>query len=200
MQTMLRVVTIFVVLVGFAGDARADGWISPFVGTTFGGDAGGRFENVLDEPKHLTWGFDVGWMGSGIFGAEFDYGYTNDFFGTGTNVSENRVQTALPTLILGAPLGGQSGFSVRPFGTVGIGWVKRELTVDNEAVYDGESDWAYTFGGGVMMFFADHFGIRGDYKFIRAFSKDDLEEIIDEGFEEGTFNFSRGSLGLIFRF
>ena len=174
-KVLQALLTLVFVLVFTASEARADGWISPFFGWNFGGDAGRSFSDIGDDNMPITWGGDLGWMGSGVFGAELDFAYTKDFFETGPGVSDNTLMTLLPTLLIGVPFGGQRGLGIRPFGTAGLGWVKRDLTVDGSPVYDDKNDLAYTFGAGVMGFFSNHVGIRGDYKFVRAFSKDDFE-------------------------
>src|SRR5688572_22063418 len=52
--------------------AHADGYISPFLGTNFGNNSGNGRTNI---------GVDAGWMGAGVIGAEFDFGYAPNFFG-----------------------------------------------------------------------------------------------------------------------
>jgi hypothetical protein len=45
-----------------------------------------------------------------------------------------------------------------------------------------------------------NFGIRADYRYFRNVSADASDNIIGIDFDRGTFNFSRGSIGAIFRF
>ena len=62
-----------------------------------------------------------------------------------------------------------------------------------------QNDFAYSLGGGVMGFFSDHFGIRGDIRYFRNFQVDDLR-LGGVDFELGTFDFSRATGGAVFRF
>ena len=58
----------------------------------------------------MTWGFGVGGMAGGIFGAEFDFGYTHNFYASnGAVVTKSNLITAMPALVIGIPIGGQSG-------------------------------------------------------------------------------------------
>ena len=55
-----------------ATTARADGFISPFVGVNFGGDASGTFNSNLRDRSQATYGFTLGGMSAGVFGLELD--------------------------------------------------------------------------------------------------------------------------------
>ena len=59
--------------------------------------------------------------------------------------------------------------------------------------------FTFNTGGGVMGYFSDHFGVRGDLRYFRAFGLklDDLENV---GFEFDRFNFWRGYFGLAVKF
>ena len=198
MNTVTRVTIGMLLVLGmWASDASADSWISPLVGVNFGGDAGGTFTQVANERQHVTYGFDGGGMLGGVFGLEFDFAYTRHFYGTGPGVGDNSVLTAMPMLLIGIPIGGQKGAGFRPYGTVGAGLIHRSLTVGSLSVFDGENSFGYSVGGGAMIFFADHIGIRGDYRYIRNFSVDDLLAL---DIRRGTFDFSRAVGAVVFRF
>jgi len=80
----------------------------------------------------------------------------------------------------------------------GAGILRRDLdfnTLDTVS----SNDWGYTLGGGVMGYFTDHVGLRGDLRYFRNFKVDDID-LDGVDFEKGTFNFGRASLGLLFRF
>jgi opacity protein-like surface antigen len=185
------------VMLCLAGDARADGYISPFIGVNFGGDAGGTFKQNADDRNRVTYGFQLGGMKAGVFGAEVDLAYTPNFFGS-TGVDKNSVLLVMPTAIIGIPIGGQRGAGIRPYATAGFGLMRRRLEVGGVEVLD-DNDAAYSVGGGVMGFFATHIGLRADYRYFRNFDSD----LIDFGNLEvhrGTFDFSRATAGLVFRF
>lgn len=187
-----------VVLTSLPGVAHADGYISPFLGVNFGGAAGKPLGEAIDDSSKATFGFQVGGMGGGIFGFEFDLAYTKNFYGEGLNFVDNNLLTLMPSLIIGVPIGGQTGGGVRPYFTAGMGLVRRQ--VDFLDVLDiSQNDLAYSLGGGVMGFVSDTIGFRGDFKYFRNFQVDEFS-LGNIDLTRGTFNFSRGSLGIVFRF
>ena len=91
------------------------GWLfTPFVGSTFGGNAdiGGVGDNFKNEfERKLNYGATIGWMGAGIIGFEADFGYSPNFFRVDDNssginlVGDGNVTTLMGNLVVGAPLG-----------------------------------------------------------------------------------------------
>ncbi len=183
---------------GLATEARADGFVSPFLAVNFGGEAGGTFNNNVRDRNRATFGGNVGFMGGGIFGVELDVAYTKKFYGEGAVVGDNSLLTIMPALILGIPVGGQQGPGIRPYATAGVGMMRRELNISGFDVFDG-SDLAYSLGGGVMGYFSNHVGIRADYRFFRNFEVDEVG-LTNIDFHRGTFDFSRAAIGVLFRF
>src|SRR5712692_5457259 len=98
--------------------ARADGYISPFLGVNFANNSGNGRTNF---------GVAVGWMGAGIAGLEFDLGYAPNFFGSQGDFGANNVLTATGNLIVGVQAGETHGVGVRPYGTFGVGLVRTEV-------------------------------------------------------------------------
>ena len=181
--------------------ARADGYFAPFVGANFGGALGRSLDLAIRDRDRdrVAVGATLGVMGGGVFGVELDMSYTNNFFPDPVSGDGGgNLVTFVPALVLGIPLGVQRGFGVRPFAIAGAGLVRRNFDVGSLTSFS-QNDLAYTLGGGVMCFFADHFGIRGDVRYVRNFSVDDLG-LTDIDFERGTFDFSRASAGVVFRF
>jgi opacity protein-like surface antigen len=186
------------VCVGLATEARADGFVSPFLAVNFGGDAGGTFNNNVRDRGRTTFGGNVGFMGGGVLGLELDVAYTKNFYGDGAVVGDNSLLTVMPAVILGIPIGGQQGLGVRPYATAGVGMIRRNLNLSGFDVFDG-SDLAYNVGFGVMGYFSDHVGLRADYKYFRNFEVDDAS-LTNIDFHRGTFDFSRAAIGVLFRF
>jgi len=179
--------------------AWADGYFVPFIGPNFGGNVGRPLSETVDERNRFSWGFGVGGMAGGIFGAEFDFGYTHNFYASdGAVVTKSNLITAMPSLVIGIPVGGQHGAGIRPYVQAGAGLLRRDLdfqTVDSIS----RNDFGYTLGGGVMGYFTDHVGVRGDLRYFRNFKVDDID-LTGVDFERGTFSFGRASIGLLFRF
>jgi|KBSMisStaDraftv2_1062788.scaffolds.fasta_scaffold135897_2 opacity protein-like surface antigen len=197
---LLRVLALLAaVLAAVPAPARADGYIAPFIGANFGGDIGQPLNVSLKDRNRLTYGATLGFMGGGVFGVELDFSYTNNFYPTTiTPEGSNHLWTLMPALVIGVPLGGQKGFGVRPFALAGVGLVKRDADFGSLSSI-AKNDLAYALGGGVMVFFNDHIGVRGEYRYTRNFSVDDLN-IANIDLERGTFNYSRATGAVVFRF
>jgi opacity protein-like surface antigen len=179
------------------GAAQADGFIIPFAGVNFAGDSGKEFGDAVDA-KRFSWGGSLGWMGAGVIGVEGDFSYSPDFFGK-NDLGGSSVLTAMGNLLVGVPLGGQKGFGVRPYALAGIGAVRPEGDAFNKMPSFRDTKVGWDVGGGVMLFFATHVGVRADLRYIRTFQA--LEFLnIDIANKPGDLDFARGSIGLILRF
>jgi len=176
--------------------ARADGLIVPFFGVNFGGDAGETLGNGADA-KRYDWGVSFAWMGGGVFGLEADVGYSPDFYGK-RDVGSNNVLSLMGNLLLGVPFGGQKGFGIRPYGLVGAGVLRSDLESFDELIGFDNTEVAWNFGGGVMIFFGSHVGIRGDIRYFRTFGDVNFGPI--KVGDADAVDYTRGSGGLVFRF
>jgi opacity protein-like surface antigen len=181
--------------------ARADGLIIPFFGVNFGGDSGTELSDATDAER-FNWGVSFAFMGAGVIGLEGDIGYSPDFFGE-TDSGGSSVLTMTGNLLIGIPFGGQTGFGIRPYGLVGAGIVRADGEAfefdEHEELDVSENKAAWNFGGGVMMFFGTHVGIRGDVRYFRTFEALEILDV-ELGEELGDLDFTRGSIGLVFRF
>ena len=171
--------------------ARADWLFTPNIGTTFGGAADGR--------EHLTYGASIGWMGAGIIGIEGDFQFTPEFFeGNDDDVDffgSSNVVTAMGNVIVGIPIGGQSGGGFRPFGFAGIGLIQQNTDADSAFEID-TNEFGFNVGGGVMGFFNDVVGLRGDLRYVRSFEDAD-DNLVTIGI--GDFDYWRANIGVVFR-
>jgi len=187
--------------------ASADWTITPFVGWNTGGSADvsgadgttrtSKFEHRVD------YGVSIAGMGNGIFGGEFDLGYSPNFFETGnTNgdgfnfTDDSNVLTMMGNLIVGIPVGGHGG-SIRPYAVGGVGLIRTNVQ-DAGEVFDvrSKNDFGFNVGGGVMGFFAQNIGLRGDIRYFRSFEGGDNLT----GLGVSNFNFWRASAGVTFKF
>src|SRR6185503_19239850 len=119
------------------------------------------------DAKRFDWGASFAWMGGGVFGVEGDIGYSPDFYGK-TDVGGSSVLSLMGNLLVGVPFGGQKGFGVRPYGLVGVGILRSDLKSFDELIGFDDSEAAWDVGGGVMIFFGAHVGIRGDLRYFRT--------------------------------
>jgi hypothetical protein len=182
-------------LIWAPAQARADGYVSPWVAANSG--AGFESGNVFDNGR-AGFGVSAGAMGGGIFGAEVDFGYSPSFFGTSSDFGNNSVINVMGNLIVGIPIGGDSGRGVRPFVTAGLGLIRTQ--VDGGILFpvsSSNNDFGWNAGVGVMGFFNDHVGLRGDLRYLRTLENNSTSTNVD--FDPGGFHFWRASAGVVIR-
>jgi opacity protein-like surface antigen len=182
-----------VLLVVGPASARADWLFTPNIGMGFGGD-------TPDNDK-LTYGASIGWMGAGILGWEADLAYTPQFFENNTSdvdlVDTDNVTTAMFNMILGLPVGGQTGPGVRPYASGGFGVLKTHVSSNDQLFNVTNNDFGFDVGAGLIGFATDHVGFRGDVRYYRSLQDPQPDNEFDFGV--GKFDFWRGTVGLAFR-
>jgi len=177
--------------------ARADTLLIPFFGVNFGGDSGKEFSEAFDTSQ-FNWGASIAFMGAGVFGVEGDFGFSPDFYGK-TATGGSSALTATGNLIVGIPFGGQQGFGVRPYGLVGAGVLTSSSDFGAGFTDIDETSMTWSAGGGVLLFFGTRAGLRFDARYFRTF--DDLEILgVSLAQSPGKVDFTRGSVGFVFRF
>jgi opacity protein-like surface antigen len=180
--------------------ASADWLFTPFIGGNFSGSAsiaGGGEDFADDFGRQLNYGASLAWMGRGVVGFEVDFGYSPNFFNSNPDsfslVGDGNVTTLMGNLVIGAPMG-----NVRPYASGGVGLIKSK--VDNVGQFFGQidnSDFGFNLGGGVMGFFNDNIGLRGDIRYFRSVNDTNPDKI---DLNLGDFHFWRGSVGVTFKF
>jgi len=181
-----------------AAPAHADGFISPSIGVDFGGNAGSTLRGAANNSNKLNVGVAAGWMGGGVFGVEEDFSWAPNFFGSGgATIDNTRVITLMTNLIAGVPVGGQKGGGVRPYVSAGVGLINQHVSSVGSTGGFSENDFGFDLGAGVMGYFADHVGLRGDVRYFRSFQNTETNVV---GLEVGHFAFYRASVGVLFRF
>jgi opacity protein-like surface antigen len=183
-------------LTGAPAAASAEGYFSPWLGVHFASEPV-DFATDRDNGRG-TFGISAGSMGAGVFGGEFDFGYSPRFFGDEAIFGSNNVMTAMGNLIIGIPIGGQTGGGVRPYATGGVGLIRSDIDgpFDDGAA---NNDFAFSLGGGVMGFLTDHFGLRGDLRYFRTLNSDLADSDLNPEFGLGDFDFWRASFGIVVR-
>ena len=190
--TTAAILTLFFLIP--AAPARADVVLTPYVGSLFGGD--------LPDGKP-AYGATAAFMGGGIFGAEIGFNYTPKFV-PGTAIHDDVAQASLMgNLIVGIPIGAsdQGGGHVRPYITGGAGLFRQ--TAKQSDFFDriNSNDFAVNFGGGIMAFFTEHVGIRGDIRYFRTLTdSNDGGGFNDVDFGLGELNFWKFDVGAAFKF
>jgi opacity protein-like surface antigen len=193
---------LFALVLGAAltipAQARADWLFTPYIGANLsrGGDDAFGFDT---DNTTLNYGASLGFMGAGIFGFEVDFGYSPNFFGDpDVSTFDSNVTSLMGNLIVGIPIGGQTGGGVRPYVSGGAGLLRSRVD-DVEDLFDvNENSFGVNVGGGVMAFFSDRVGVRGDLRYFRNIKDTNSDSATDLSL--GSFHFWRASAGVTFRF
>lgn len=190
-------IVAFAVAASAAGSvpARADGFITPYLGYNFGGDSANcqSFSNC--EEKHTNFGVSLA-SASGILGFEEDLGYAKDFFGSVPGV-DNNVFTAMSNLMAGVFAG-----PVQPYVLAGVGLIRTHVSLNPLAGGASTSNaFGYDLGAGISGFFSSHVGVRGDIRHLHTFQDVGVLHIgpVDLVPNE-KLDFWRASAGVSFKF
>jgi opacity protein-like surface antigen len=186
---------LFAALLLFAGarSAHAQGFISPFYGYNFGGDAGcPEITNCQD--KRTDYGVSFGALGS-IVGFEAELGYTKNFFGE-TLGSTSNVLTFMGNFMLAPKIG-----PVQPYGLAGVGLIR--TTVEGVGTSNDQNQAGWDVGGGLMIFFGEHIGARGDVRYFHSFQVLDflnLPNLPSLGLGGQKLDYGRAAAAVVFKF
>ena len=176
--------------------ASADWILTPFIGASFAaGTDNTDFDTIIDGSK-MTYGGTFTWVGGGMLGFEVDFGYAPEYFeGDDDDVDftdSSNYTSLMANVVLSAPRG-----SFRPYATAGVGMLKTFVDDVDDAFDVDRNALGFNLGGGVMAFFTDRVGIRGDLRYFRQMTKSDED---DFDFDVTAFRFWRGTVGVSFRF
>jgi opacity protein-like surface antigen len=178
------------ILAATARHANAQGFISPFIGYNFSGDSGcPEITNCKD--KHANYGASFGALGS-IVGFEAEIAYTSDFFGATANQSTN-VLTFMSNFMLAPKFG-----PIQPYGLAGVGLMR--TTIESVGQNNDTNQVAWDAGGGLMAFFNEHIGVRGDVRYYHSFEVLDALGLTDLGIRQTKLDFGRFSIAAVFKF
>jgi len=199
-RTLTVALILTVAILGLPKTARADWFITPFIGANFGGATSTEnLDDALDDSSRLTYGVSGGFMGKGIIGFEEDFGYTKKFFAPFAGIDDTNLLTLMSNVIVGIPIGGQSGFGVRPYVVGGVGLMRTSVDSAVNFVDLHNNSFGFDVGGGVNVYFW-HIGIRGDLRYFRDFSEADSNTFLGSILQQGNLDFWRGTAGVVFRF
>jgi len=170
--------------------ARAQGFISPFYGYNFGGDSG--CPNITNcEDKHANWGVGLGALGSFV-GFELEFAHTNDFFGSSPTQSTS-VLTMMGNFMLAPKFG-----PIQPYGVGGLGLIR--TSVEGATDTSDQNQFGYDIGGGLIGYFSQHVGARGDVRYFHSFDVLDLSRFPSINIGQTKLDFGRFSVGVVFKF
>jgi Outer membrane protein beta-barrel domain len=161
--------------------ARADGFVSPYIGVNFGGDT---------TKKSTAIGGALGVLGKSA-GFEVDFNYTPDFFGDDTLDVDGKVVTLMGNLLIGG-----RHHAVSPYFAVGAGLIRTDVNVFSDVVdfSNAKNSVGGNIGGGLFAG-SGPVTVRGDVRYYRAFDVDDFPSRVLEGDKLG---FWRANIGIGF--
>jgi len=174
--------------------ARADGYIAPALGVTFGNPSAQGRANFV---------FDLGWLPRREpLGVELDVTYAPSFFGNAGPYGENNVTTFMGNVIFAGGserrFGRRGGSSMRPYLSGGLGVMHETVTTSNAANKLSNNDLGVNAGIGVMGVTRRNIGIRVDLRYFRDLTDHTAGNTTNIDF--GAFHFWRGSIGVMLGF
>ena len=189
-RRLLLVIVAIGLAIGAATPARAQGFVSPLVGMDFGGDA--QCPNLTGcQDKKINASVSVGAMGD-LLGFEEEIAYAPNFFGNATGLSSS-VLTVMSNVMLVPKVG-----PVRPYVEGGIGLIKTRVDLTTTSVFTTNNNGlGWDVGAGVIGFFGDHVGLRGDLRYFHAFQ--DLT-VLGFTLSNSKLDYGRASAGLVLKF
>lgn len=192
-RTVRTLTWTLLLVIASARSARADGFVSPFLGFNFGGDSNcATLGNCED--KRSNFGVSVGSMGP-VFGFEAEIGFAKDFFGKVPGV-DNSVFSAMGNVLVGIGVG-----PVQPYVLAGLGLIRPHTSVTLAPLLQefGQNSLGYDFGGGVKLYPSRHVGLRGDIRHLRTAQEMPIIGALNL-LENEKLDFWRASVGLALRF
>ena len=161
-RPILLAAIVVAVMACAPADARAQGFISPFIGFDFGGDSGCAAASDCED-KNSNIGVAFGSMGT-VFGFEAEFAYAREFFGD-TPTRDSNVLTFMTNVMIGPKIG-----PVRPYVVGGVGLVKSHVELTGPSLFESDNNsFGWDMGGGLMLFFGEHVGVRGDLRWFSTF-------------------------------
>jgi len=172
--------------------AAAQGFINPFFGWNFGGDA--KCLEITGCTEHMTnWGVSFGALGP-VFGFEEELGYSKNFFGEAPTYGSD-VFTLMSNVVISAPIP-----VVRPYAVGGVGLMRSHVEPSVGSILSASAannSFGWDLGGGLIVG-GSHFGVRGDIRYFHTFQ--DLEFAGINLAADEKLNFGRAAVGLFFKF
>lgn len=178
-----------------AAPARAEWFVTPFIGGNVGGATNQPLFGKTDAiTKPWTWGVAGGWTGGKWLGVEGDVAYAPSFFDSDNGfITRRSLTTAMANVRVAVPLGGKDG-RIRPYVSGGAGLIRPNLAEAGDGAVVEANKFAWNVGGGATGFLTDHVGINGDVRYIRA--RDKKEEANLFGVKFDGLDFWRAAAGV----
>lgn len=181
---------VMAALAATASPARADTFLTAYMGTMFNGNFDG-----YDPGRKLHYGATLTAQGSSGLGFEVDFSYAPSFYTAADDGLFDFSSTGNLVTLMGNLVVGRSGGSVRPYASGGLGLMKSSLSSPLDLVKYDNNGFGMNVGGGVRAG-AGSIGIAADVRYFRQIS--DLGHVLN--LELGSLSFWRGSFGVVLGF
>jgi opacity protein-like surface antigen len=186
-------------LCSLPSEVRADGILAGFIGSNLRVETG-LLDPEGDPAKSNTrvYGGVLGGVRSRGVGFEIDFGYSPDFFDT---EGEFGIKTSITTVMGNLVIGGAAARGVAPFVSGGVGLIRTNVEAPQDLIENlTANEFGMNVGGGVNVMFASNVGVRGDIRYFRSFeSETEDDNFPDFGIDLSSFDFWRGTVGLVLR-
>lgn len=170
--------------------AGAQGFISPSIGYTFGGDSG--CVSATDcENKNWNVGVALGSYGP-LLGFEAELTYEDKFLGEAAAGSTS-VLTLMGNVMLAPKIA-----IVRPYGLAGVGLIRTALDQTAGGASATENQFGWTVGAGLVVYVTSHVGLKGDIRHYHAFQ--DLGVLGFDLANNDKLDFGRAAFGVVLGF
>jgi opacity protein-like surface antigen len=191
-QVCARAAMVAALLACAAPEARAQGFFNPFFGYDYGGDSLCHTFTGCEQKK-LNVGFSFGKLGK-AGGFEEEIAWAKDFFGGTESGADSNVLTIMSNFMIAPKIG-----PVRPYGLFGVGLMKAHVDLSPVNIVSfSNNSFGWDLGGGVMVMFGEHVGIRGDIRHFNSFQEMNLL-----GLSLGSdtkLGFGRAAVGLMLQY
>jgi hypothetical protein len=190
-------------------EARADFFITPFVGSEFAGST-----TLLDleraaSLKHWTFGGSAAWLSDQVFGVEADFSMVPGFFQNSSAtplVTESRVTTLTGSVLAALPLS-VTRESLRPYIVGGLGLIRGTaddtLKLNDSCIPEQTpgvtcpGNWlGLQLGAGAIGLITNRAGVRFDLRHFRTLSRD----VTLLGERTSKLSFWRATVGVSLRY
>lgn len=193
---LIALVWLFAWLV--PASARADWLVTPFIGVKFAGETNFvDLEKAAGETK-LTLGGSVAVLGDGVFGLEFDFGYSPRFFegpDRGGLVVRSNVTTLMGSVIAAVPVR-LTRASLRPYVVGGLGLLHAHIEDVLNALPVNSNLLGLTVGGGALGPLTARTSLRFDVRLLKNLTEEG--ELVTFGTTR--LSFWRASVGVTLRY
>src|SRR4051812_32700724 len=188
-RSVLRIAAVALIVVGYAATARAQTYITPFIGWNFGADSGCPEGLAGGEDKRTNVGGTIGTAGA-LFGIEEEFAYSKNFFGDAPGV-DSSVLSLMTNLMIGPKI-----VFARPYFVAGLGLMKTHVELTPTSLANSDNDLGWDVGGGLFLT-AAHVGVRGDIRYFHSFQ--DLS-LLGFALSNLKLDYGRAYIGLVLQF